>query len=211
MFRPTLALLLLLLPLCPWAPAFSDDSTVVVPPGTKLAIQVDIATFGGTALGKKLLQLTRTMASEEIGEGADDVDENVKMALGFDPLTEIQSILVMSSSFEELESGLHVIVKLGKTTGNLEGLMLALPEHKTVEHGEHTIHSAADEDIEGFVAIHTDEEQSKWILGSSDIESVRVMLDGFGSHVDATDAPTPGDSATRRWRIHKDPSIGFSS
>jgi hypothetical protein len=157
------------------------DLTVSVPKDTKFLLRLDLQAFRATALGSKLFDIAKHRAQQELSGGADgkgpDLDKIHEM-LGFDPFTEVQAILVSASGYERPEQSLVVSVDMGKSTGNLEGLILALPGYAAEEYGKYTIHSAAPEkDAHVFGAIHTDAQGDKTVLVAAQRESVIRFLD----------------------------------
>jgi hypothetical protein len=67
---------------------------------------------------------------------------------------------------------------LRKTSGNLEGLLLALPGYTVEEHGRFQIHAASPEpDMQVFGAIHTDDDGNKTVLLSAKRDAVVNLLD----------------------------------
>lgn len=160
---------------------FASAQTVVdVPEDAKFVVQVDVGQFRDTRLGSKLLKLTQKMAQEEIGSD-DDVMQQIEEALGFNPLEEIQTLTIIGTSFEDPEETLHVLLQMGKTTGNLEGMMLTLPNYSSDEQGGHTIHSAGDGDVRAFATIHQARDGNHVILASSNRSDLMDLLDSVKS------------------------------
>lgn len=177
LFATSLALVGFLLPVVPsTGQTARGQTTLAVPEDAKFVVQLDIDTFRETQLGEKLLKLTQQMAQEEIGGESGDVMAQVEEALGFNPLEEIHQLTLIGANYESPEDSLRAILQLGKTTGNLEGLMLALPGYESHEHGDMTIHSVKDNDMEAYAAIHTLGDGRKRIVAATSEDAVNEML-----------------------------------
>jgi hypothetical protein len=172
--------------LVPSAQSVAQD--VTVPSDSKFFVHVNIDAFRRTQLGGRLFEMARREAMKEVlGRGHDQDEEDhkqsfekMKETLGFDPFTELDAITIVGSDFKKAEKGLHVILKLKETTGNLEGLVATLPDYAATEYGEHVIHSAApDEDKEerAFAAIHTDGNDVKRVVAAMQMNRVKKLLD----------------------------------
>lgn len=131
----------------------------------KFIVQVDLQSFRATRLGSKILDSVQAMVSEQIKEG--DAEQKVEEALGFDPIEEIQSIVIRGSSFESPEEGLEFVVQLDETTGNLEGLMLALPGYEEQEVDGHTVYSFGEGDMQGVATISETKRGKKAVLAAT--------------------------------------------
>jgi hypothetical protein len=131
----------------------------------KFVVQVDLQSFRATRLGSKILESVQAMVSQEMKGG--DVEQKVEEALGFDPLEEIQSITIRGSSFESPEEGLEIMVQLDETTGNLEGLMLALPGYEEEEVDGHTVYSFGEGDMRGVATIRESKRGKKAVLAAT--------------------------------------------
>lgn len=149
----------------------------------KFVAQLDLEAFGKTELGARLVDLTAKKAAEELGDGGENIVAQINEALGFDPLNEIRTITISGSDFDEPDR-VQAVIQMGKTTGNLEGLLLTLPGYDSKEVGEHTIHSASEGGMSGFGAIHTDRSRNNWVVASTHEESLMAMLDSIrkGTH-----------------------------
>ncbi len=162
-----------------WVSPLLGQSEISVPADAKFVVQVDLDTFRHTQLGKRLLSLTQQMAAEEIGGEGKEIMQKVEESLGFNPLEEMQTLTVIGSDFENPEEHLQLMLQLGETTGNLEGMMLALPGYESEEYHDITIHSAHDDDKRAFAAIHTGDDGNKRIVASTQRSHVIEMLDGL--------------------------------
>jgi len=162
----------------------ADELTVSVPQDTKFVVQLDFQAFRATALGGKLFEIARKEAVHELSAGAGPGKgpnlEKIHEILGFDPFAEIQSIVVSGSNYDRPEQSLVVTIRMRKSTGNLEGLLLGLPGYEAQEYGKYTIHSAAPEnDVHVFGSIHTDGKGDKTILLAAQSEAVTQLLDSL--------------------------------
>jgi hypothetical protein len=178
----------------------ADDLTVSVPGNTKFVLQLDLQALRATAFGGKLLEVTRKKATQELsggnagGKAAPNFDKIQEM-LGFDPFGEIQGIIVSASDYERPEKSLVVSVRMRKTTGNLEGLIVGLPGYAATDYGKYRIHSAAPEkDMPVFGAIHTDGKGDKTVVLSSQRDAVTHLLD----HLDGKPA---GDASFKKIKL----------
>lgn len=162
--RVQMAFCLFLLSGIAFAPALAakPDSTES---DAKFVVQVDLQSFRATRLGSKILDSVQEMVSVEM-EGK-DVEQKVEEALGFDPFEEIQSIVIRGSSFESPEEGLEIMVQLDETTGNLEGLMLALPGYEEKEVDGHTVYGFGEGDMHGFATISETKRGKKAVLAAT--------------------------------------------
>ncbi|MCA9129089.1 MAG: hypothetical protein KDB22_18505 [Planctomycetales bacterium] len=146
------------------------------PPDAKFVLQVDLNAFRQTELGKRLLEVTTKMAQEEIGDNSQDVMAKVTEAIGFDPLEEVHSLTVIGSSYERPEKSLRAILQLGKTTGNLEGLLLALPGYDFQEMDGITVHAVNEGDQRAFITFDTAENGDKRVLAATSAQAIQEML-----------------------------------
>jgi hypothetical protein len=159
----------------------ADELTVGVPRDAKFVLQLDLQAFRATALGGKLFEIAREKARQELSAGGGHANhpdfDKIHEMLGFDPLAEIQAISVTGSNYDRPEQSAVVSIRMRKSTGNLEGLILALPGYETKEYGKYTIHSATPEDVRVYGVIHTDAKGDKTVVLSAQCESVTQALD----------------------------------
>jgi hypothetical protein len=162
-------------------PAATSLSADGVLPNAKFAVHVDVAVFRKTPLGSKLFDLLRETAVKEIvkKEGDEETPEKIKGVLGFDPFDEIRGFTLVGSDYEHPEKNLALVVEMGKTTGNLEGLLLSLPGYQSSSHGDYLIHSAAPDGPRVFGAVHTDSAGLKTIAVASSVEDIPQLLDAI--------------------------------
>jgi hypothetical protein len=159
------------------------QDTVVVPGDSKFVLQVDLQAMRSSKVGGPLFEMATKAAIEEMGKGdkGDGLSlEKIKEFIGFDPLTEVQGIVVCASEFEKPEKSLLGMVRLKKTTGNIEGLLLGLPGYEKSDHRDYEIHSATPGD-EGkvFGSIHKDKSGNNTLIIGAQKESVTQLLDSL--------------------------------
>ncbi|MFN3192542.1 MAG: hypothetical protein ACE361_18665 [Aureliella sp.] len=163
---------------CGQAPSSSiaDDGDA----DAKFVVQLDLRAFRKTEIGSTLLNSIEAMAAQEIGSEGDDVLAKVEEAVGFDPLEEIQSIVIRGNDFESPEDNLDIMIQLGETSGNLEGLALAAPGYESEEHGKYTIHRMSEGDMEAFATIHTDSKGDKCVVATTKRSRLMDLLESMG-------------------------------
>ncbi|RIK69789.1 MAG: hypothetical protein DCC67_21085 [Planctomycetota bacterium] len=179
-------LVLLLAAVVAWAASppgiQAEQLSLNLPPDAKFVVRLDLAAIrqseiGGPLFERAKAELLRGAAAKWEGNPS---AEDIEHVLGFDPFEEIQSVVVAACDYESPEKSLIAAVKLRQTTGNLEGLMLALPNYSTSAYGEHQIHSARPEaDVEVHGAIHTDGEGARTLVVAAQRASVEKLLDSL--------------------------------
>jgi hypothetical protein len=156
----------------------SRAEEVSVPADTKFVVRLDLHAIHGIALGGKLIEMVKQQAMKDLGGKEGPSLEKIKEMLGFDPFQEIHGITVSASDYEHPEQSLVASIRLQKTTGNLEGLLLGLPGYEAKEHGKHAMYSVApDGDMRVFGAVHTGAQGDKTIVLSVKQEAVTNLLD----------------------------------
>lgn len=185
---------LVLLLLAPLAGPATAQSVISVPEDVKFVVQVDIASFRKTNLGEKLLQLTKDMAAQELEGDADELMAKLTESLGFNPLEEIRTLTLMGTSYEEPTDDLRLAIQMGKTAGNIEGLLLALPGYTAEEKDGHTIHSVEMDDMRVYAAFQTAADGNKSIVASTKQSDVLEILS-------ATEGRTAGKSRQISWVV----------
>lgn len=153
-----------------------------LPAETAFILNLDLQAVRKSEVGGRLLNLVVDKAIEKIAEkGNTDREAALKQVeeiLGFNPLEEVKSITVSANDYEEPENSLVAVVQLGKTTGNLEGLLLGLPAYAVADYEGQQIHSAAPEDGQTlYVAFVADESGNRRILFSAQRDAVTSLLD----------------------------------
>lgn len=174
------------------APSFWSRASaqVVVPEDAKFVFLLDVQAIQQSKVGKKLLALAKQAAEEELSNhDASDGDQNpylqLREALGFDPLTEVQSLVITSADFEHPEHTMTACLNLGKNTGNLEGLLLSLPNYESETRGQHVIHSAQPDDTRIYATIHEKKDGDHVMLLTPD----RKLLDTQLASLDVIERP----------------------
>ena len=167
-----------------------------IPENSKFSVRIDLNAIKQTKLGAMLFELAKKKAIEEIGkEGGDEAGlAKIKEMLGMDPFEEIQSITLAAGEFEHPEKSMLAIVRLKKTAGNLEGLVLGLPDYETMDYKKHQIHSAApDKKMRVYGAFHGKKDQNRTLVFSpnkSTLESVLDTLDSSSNtELDGSESP----------------------
>ena len=160
----------------------SAQSEISVPEDTKFVVKLDLVAFGKTDFGAKVLEMTEQLAQSELGDD-EDVMQKIVETVGFNPLEEVKTLTVMGQDYDNPEQGVRMMLQLGKTAGNLEGLALTLPNYASEEIGGHTIHSAHEDDMQGFATIHTGKSGSKTVLAATSREDLMEMLHSVESSV----------------------------
>jgi hypothetical protein len=160
----------------------AEEAAYRLPSDTAFILNIDLQAVQGSDVGSRLLDTAINKAAEKIAEKG-NVDreaalKQVQDILGFDPLKEVKSITVSAADYENPENSLIAVIQLGKTTGNLEGLLLGLPEYQVADYEGQQLHSAApDEGQTLYVAFVTDKSGDRRILFSAQKEAVTNLID----------------------------------
>ena len=173
----------------------AEEATYRLPSETAFILNLNLQAVRDSEVGNRLLNLVVDKAIEKIAEkGNTDREAAIKQVeeiVGFNPLEEVKSITVSAVDYEEPEDSLVAVVQLGKTTGNLEGLLLGLPEYAVADYEGHQIHSAAPEDGQTlYVAFVADDAGDRRILFSSQRDAVTNLLDQTAGKSIAGDTAT---------------------
>jgi hypothetical protein len=114
---------------------------------------------------------------QETPDGKKHIDAAIQ-ALGFDPRTAIQDIVVFGDDFQHTSG--TAVANLGSTRGNIEGWLLAAPGYKSEEVGETILHSfdVEDKDLPRlWVAFPKRQSDSNFLLVAGfDSERVRTLI-----------------------------------
>lgn len=171
------------------APAQERETT---PSGAKFIVQLDLDAFRASRVGSQLFEAATQAAMNELGDDEEKLDQ-VREALGFDPLTEIHGFTLFGSDFDSPEDDLQVVIRMGKTTGNLEGMVLALPEYESSDYGDHVIHSAQpDDDMQVFAVIYEDNDGNHSVVAATRRAAVEKMLDTMSEEISVAPQLAPG-------------------
>lgn len=182
MLRTFLAAALLLVGAHAASTARAEEAVYRLPSDTAFILNLDLQSVQKSAVGGRILDTAINKAVEKIAEKG-NLDraaalKQVEQILGFDPLKEVKSITVSAADYESPENSLIAVVQLGKTTGNLEGLLLGLPEYQVSDYEGQQIHSAAPEQGQTlYVAFVTDDDGDRRILFSGQKEAVTKLID----------------------------------
>lgn len=159
----------------------ADDTTEIqVPADSKFVLQLDLQSIRKSKIGGVLFEAAQKAALEEMGknESTDGLSlEKINAVLGFDPFEEIRGVVIAASDYESPEESLVGMVRLKKTTGNIEGLLLGIPGYEKSKHGKYEIHSATpDENKRVFGVIHEDKSGNKTLIVGAKKDSVTQLL-----------------------------------
>lgn len=157
-----------------------SQAQIAVPDDAQFVMQLDLQAIQKTSIGKMLIAAGKEAAVKEFGklEGGDsDPMVKVQEILGMDPLKEVQRVVVTATDFEHPETSMTLWLHLGKTTGNIEGLLLGLPNYEVESYGSHQIHSAQPEDARIYGAIHRDKNKNHMVVISPNRDTLEHQLD----------------------------------
>ena len=174
-------------------PTLLQAETARVPQDTKFVVHLDVPAFQQNPCGQKLIEFAKSKAAEALADKLKDDAapplEKLYEVLGFDPLTEIRSIVVSSSDYDEPDKSLVLRIAMRKTTGNIEGLLLGLPGYASESYGAYQIHTASPEqDRHAYGAIHTGADGNKTLLLSVQREALTGLLDQLDGKASPSDA-----------------------
>ncbi len=181
MSRTVLAAAILLLSSLAAPVAQADDATSRPASETAFILNLDLQAVRKSEVGGRLLDVAVERAIEKVAEkgntSREEALKQVEQILGFNPLEEVKAITLSAADYEQPERSLVAVIRLGKTTGNLEGLLLGLPEYAVTDHDGYKVHSAAPEEGKTlYVAFVTDNAGDRLILFSSQREAVTSRL-----------------------------------
>jgi len=167
------------------------ETTISIPEDAKFEVRVNLDALRETELGKQFMAAVQELAAKEIGSKASNSDKlaNIQKMLGFDPFEDPQSITFFGTNSVNPQEEFGLVLKLKRTTGNLEGLVLALPNYQSSKHGNYTIHSAAENKKRAYGAIHN----GSTVVVARKLDALKAMLDRLnkrGSEVSPPDRET---------------------
>lgn len=164
----------------------SAGPSILVPADVKVAGHLDFAAFRANPMGQQLVgAFSAGIAASLNSDNQSPSPQEMIDAVGFDPLTETRGITALCSDFANPKQSVVVIIELQKTTGNLAGLLLALPEYKSTLHRDYQIHSVVLDGDRLFGTIHTDSEGTKRIVAALSDLPVQRVLDHFDGQTGA--------------------------
>ncbi len=174
---------------------------ISVPEDAQFVLQIDLQAIQQSRLGQELIKAGKEAAMEELSkhtsaQGAENPLDKVKEVLGFDPLTEIKQLVITSSDLEHPEKSMTLWLSMGKTTGNLEGLLLGLPNYESMDYGNHVIHSAKPDEDRIYGAVDQSKDGNHVIILSSNPKTVEQQLDLLG---DGSIASKPNRDKSLAW------------
>ena len=167
-----------------------------IPADSKFVIQIDLNAIKRTQLGATLFRVAKEKAIDEFGKkGGEKAGlDRIKEMLGLDPFEDVQSITLSSSEYDSPEKSMLAMVRLKRTTGNLEGMALGLPEYVATDYKQHQIHSAApDSKMRVYGAFHGSGKQDRVMILCPNKNAVQTALDQLdsGSNVVPSTESTP--------------------
>ncbi|MCC6494380.1 MAG: hypothetical protein IT424_15315 [Pirellulales bacterium] len=180
--------------LCPHGATQAEDLKLSLPADAKFVVRLDLAALRQSKIGGPLFEQAKAQALDKMADKQDGpTPEQIAEIIGFDPFEEVQSVVVAASDYEEPEQALVAVIQLRQTTGNLEGLMLALPNYSSSEYGQYMIHSARpDDDQQAHAAIYKSDDGNYALVVGAKREAVQRLLDSLDGK---TPAPSPGETA----------------
>ncbi len=166
-----------------------QEASIKIPAGSKFVLQIDLDAIKQTELGNLLFAAAKKKAMEEFHKGSGEKDlAQLTNMLGFDPFEDIHAVTLSSENYDSPEESLLAIVRLGQTSGNLEGLAVGLPEYEAIEYKEHQIHSASpDQNIRVYGAIHGTKQQNRTVVLSPTQKIISSILDALDGQSSASD------------------------
>jgi hypothetical protein len=172
--------------------AASGQNSIQVPGDSKFVLQVDLQALKSSKLGMTLFDAAKSAAMKEVGKNLDSKDLSVKKVhemLGMDPFEEIQGLVLCSSEYENPEKSMLGMVRLKKNTGNIEGLLLNLPDYSKTEHRNYEIHSAKpDEHSQIFGSIHKASDGNHTFVVGVNRDAVTSLLDSLDARTSKSDS-----------------------
>ena len=162
--------------------ATAAETTYRLPSDSAFLLELNLQAVRDSQVGGKILDIAMEKAIEKLARKGNTSREEalaqVEQIIGFNPLEEVKTLAVSAADYEKPETSLIAIVQLGKTTGNLEGLLLGLPDYQVTEYEGQQIHSAAPEAGQTlYVAFVADEAGNRRIVLSPKREAVTALLD----------------------------------
>ena len=160
------------------------QETITFPRDTKFVLQLNLQSLQDTEFGHWLFDVVRQKITEELSQQGKNGEgpslEKINDILGFDPFEEVQQITLAADDYEHPERSMCAIVQMKETTGNLEGLMLALPDYQVDDYRNHRVHSALKDhghDMKVFAVIHDSHSHGKRLVISPNRSSVEMVID----------------------------------
>lgn len=159
------------------------QNSISVPSDSKFVLQIDLQALKASKVGSSLFEMAKEAAMKEAGKNANSKDissDKIQEVLGMDPFEEIQGIVICASNYDHPEKSLLGMVRLKKTTGNIEGLLLAVPGYEQSQHRKYEIHAASPgDDTKVFGAIHKNKAGNNTLVVGANKSSVTDLLDSL--------------------------------
>ncbi|MCG8648590.1 MAG: hypothetical protein MI861_02085 [Pirellulales bacterium] len=152
-----------------------------------LTVQVDFSAFVKSQFGSMLIQAGSMLAAEEMEKDPQEAIKALIKSIGFDPLEQDIKLTAVIADLEEPLDGLQLDIQFKNSTGNLEGLLLAVPGYRSSRHDDHTVHTVTIDNQDIFIAFHTDPSGKKQVFVSGSQSDVTRRLDALGDE-SASDA-----------------------
>jgi len=162
----------------------SIEKPANIPADSKFVIKIDLSAIKRTQLGATLFRVAKEKAIDEFGKKSGEKAglERIQEMLGLDPFEDVQSITLSSSEYDSPEKSMLAMVRLKRTTGNLEGMVLGLPEYVATDYKQHQIHSTApDRKMRIYGAFHGTGEQDRVMILCPNKNTVQTTLDQLDS------------------------------
>ena len=160
--------------------AVAGQPSILVPADVKFSANVDVQRMKANPLGQQLIGGFQSGISASLSADPESASASEMIqALGFDPIAATQRITVLCSDFESPQQSVCVIIELQQTTGNLEGLMLTMPEYQSSIHRDYQIHSVVLDGDRLYGAVHTGGDGTKRIVAGMSPQPVHQVLDHF--------------------------------
>ncbi|XZE54090.1 hypothetical protein SH139x_000038 [Planctomycetaceae bacterium SH139] len=140
-------------------------------------MQIDLKGFAKSKIGGLLIQAGTQLAAAEMDKDPNEAMSAVIEALGFDPLGQDARLAIDVLDIENPLNGLTAVLSLKNSTGNLEGLLLAVPGYKSLTHEDRVIHSLSpDGRASYFIAFANSPTGEKQIVAAASLEDLLEKL-----------------------------------
>ncbi|MEM6470217.1 MAG: hypothetical protein AAF802_11730 [Planctomycetota bacterium] len=155
----------------------AESRTFEVGPFAKpgVAVQVDFQAFADSSLGQQIIAAALKMAGDQLGQER-DVMGAIRESLGFDPFTQNIKIRMSILDIEDSLNDTHVMLTMAKSTGNLEGMLLAAPGYESKSVSGQTVHSLDIDGQQVFIAFGQATSGDKQVAVSSSQAAVVAMM-----------------------------------
>jgi len=166
-----------------FGPIAIAQNSISVPSDSKFVLQVDLQAIQTSKVGALLFSMAKKAAMDEIGKSVNSQEvtsEKIKEVLGMDPFEEIQGVVICASDYENPEKSLLGMIRLKKTTGNIEGLLLGIPGYEKSEYRKYDIYSASPGDkAKVYGAVHKNKAGENTLIVGANQSSVTGLLDSL--------------------------------